>query len=165
MANAAYLAPISTRPLPTNMRQHSTPQGRQFKPMDVSRNQDLVELWADMLTAAPPPPRWPTLPTSRLFQRGLYRRICVSIVPHTGVNLSLWTSIALITSRWSSQSCATLLHRCRRMADGVSFNTYCATLLHRCRRVADGVPFHTAPPRVFINRCRLLRQRKSGHEV
>jgi hypothetical protein len=37
----------------------------------------------------PPPHRWPTLPTSRLFQRGLYRRICASIVPQRGVNLSL----------------------------------------------------------------------------
>jgi hypothetical protein len=38
MGNAAYIAPISLRPLPMNMRQHSTPKGRQFKPMDVSRN-------------------------------------------------------------------------------------------------------------------------------
>jgi hypothetical protein len=52
--NAAYIAPISPRPLPTNMRQHSTPQGRQFEPMDVTRNQDLVELRVDI--AAPLPP-------------------------------------------------------------------------------------------------------------
>jgi hypothetical protein len=38
MGNAAYTALISPRPLPTNMRQHGTPQGRQFEPMDVSRN-------------------------------------------------------------------------------------------------------------------------------
>jgi hypothetical protein len=44
IANAAYIAPISPLPLPTNMRQHSTPQGRQFKPMDIPRNQDLVQL-------------------------------------------------------------------------------------------------------------------------
>jgi hypothetical protein len=44
IANAAYIAPISPRPLPMNMHQHSTTQGRQFKPMDVPRNDDLVEL-------------------------------------------------------------------------------------------------------------------------
>jgi hypothetical protein len=38
MGNAAYIAPISPRPLPTNMRQHGTTQGRQCEPMDVSRN-------------------------------------------------------------------------------------------------------------------------------
>jgi hypothetical protein len=36
MGNAAYIAPISPRSLPTNMRQNSTPQGPQFAPMDVS---------------------------------------------------------------------------------------------------------------------------------
>jgi hypothetical protein len=86
------MLPISPRPLPMNMRQHSTPQGHQFKCMDVPRNQDLVELQADMLAATP---RWATLPTSRPFHRGLYRRICASIVPPRGVNLSLWTSLAI----------------------------------------------------------------------
>jgi hypothetical protein len=52
MANAAYTSLLSRRPLPTIMRQDSTPQGRQFKPMDVARNQDLVEIWIEML--APP---------------------------------------------------------------------------------------------------------------
>jgi hypothetical protein len=45
--NAAYSAPLSPRPLPTNMCQHSTPEapeGRQFKAMDVPRNHDLVKL-------------------------------------------------------------------------------------------------------------------------
>jgi hypothetical protein len=94
MANAAYTTPISTRPLPTNMRQHSTLQRRQFKPMDVPRNQDLVELCPEKF-AAFPAPTWPTLPTPPPFQRGLYRRICASTVPSRGVNLSLWTSLAI----------------------------------------------------------------------
>jgi hypothetical protein len=72
MANAAYTTPISTRPLPTNVRQHSTPQERQFKPMDVSFSHDLVELWPEKLTASPAR-TWPTLPTPPPFQRGLYR--------------------------------------------------------------------------------------------
>jgi transcription antitermination factor NusG len=32
MGNAAYIAPISLRPLPTNMSKH------RFKPIDISRN-------------------------------------------------------------------------------------------------------------------------------
>jgi hypothetical protein len=44
MANAAYTSLLLPRPLPTIMRQHSTPHGRQFKPMYVTRNHDLVEL-------------------------------------------------------------------------------------------------------------------------
>jgi hypothetical protein len=43
--------------------------------------------------------------------------------------------------------------------DNLSLRTsLAATLLHRCKRVADCVAFNTAPLRVFINRCRLLRQ-------
>jgi hypothetical protein len=95
MANAAYISTIQPQPQPTNMRQHSMPHGRHFKRMDVPRSQDLVELLADVLTALPPPPRWLTLPTSPPFQRGLYRRICASIVPPRGVNLSLWKSLAI----------------------------------------------------------------------
>jgi hypothetical protein len=38
------------------MRPRSALQGRQFEGMDVTCNQDSVELWADM-RAAPPPPR------------------------------------------------------------------------------------------------------------
>jgi hypothetical protein len=37
-ATLPMIAPISPRPLPTNMRQHGTTQGCQFEPMDVSRN-------------------------------------------------------------------------------------------------------------------------------
>jgi hypothetical protein len=39
----------------TNMRQHSTFQLRQFKPMNFPRSQELVVLWVDIL--APPPTR------------------------------------------------------------------------------------------------------------
>jgi hypothetical protein len=39
-----------------NVRQHSTPRGRQFKPKNVTRNEDLVELWADLLAASAPTP-------------------------------------------------------------------------------------------------------------
>jgi hypothetical protein len=56
LLNAAYTSLLSPRPLPTIMRRDSAPQKRQFKPMDVTRNQDLVEIWIEML--APPPPRW-----------------------------------------------------------------------------------------------------------
>jgi hypothetical protein len=66
MANAAYTTPISTRPLPMNMRQHSTPQGRQFKPMDVPRNQDLVEIWLEMVATPPPQDGHHTLYLSHL---------------------------------------------------------------------------------------------------
>jgi hypothetical protein len=38
------------------MRQNSTPQRRQFKPMEVLRNQDLMELWTGMLAVLPLPP-------------------------------------------------------------------------------------------------------------
>jgi hypothetical protein len=48
MANATYTCLLARWPLPTIMRQDSAPQGRQFKPMDVARNQDLVEIWANM---------------------------------------------------------------------------------------------------------------------
>jgi hypothetical protein len=51
-------------------------------------------------------PRWATLPTSRPFHRGLYRRICASIVPPRGINLSLWTSLATLPARhklWSTR--------------------------------------------------------------
>jgi hypothetical protein len=45
-------------------------------------------------------PRWATLPTSRPFHRGLYRRICASI------DLRLWTSLATLPARhtlWSTR--------------------------------------------------------------
>jgi hypothetical protein len=51
-------------------------------------------------------PRWATLPTSRPFHRGLYRRIAASIVPPRGINLSLWTSLATLPARhtlWSTR--------------------------------------------------------------
>jgi hypothetical protein len=50
-------------------------------------------------------PRWATLPTSRPFHRGLYRRICASMVPPRGDNVSLWTSLATLPARhtlWST---------------------------------------------------------------
>jgi hypothetical protein len=71
-----------------------TPQGRQFKPTDVPRNQDLVELCPEKLAASPALSS-PTLPTPPPFQPGLYRRICARIVLPRGVNLSLWTSLAI----------------------------------------------------------------------
>jgi hypothetical protein len=64
MDNAAYIVPISMRPLPTNMRQDSTHQRRQLKPMDDTRNQDLVEIWLEIL--APSPDGHHTLYLSRL---------------------------------------------------------------------------------------------------
>jgi hypothetical protein len=51
--------------------------------MDILRNQDLLELEADMLAATS---RWAMLPTSRPFHRGLCRRICAGMVPPRGVN-------------------------------------------------------------------------------
>jgi hypothetical protein len=51
-----------------NMRQHSTPQERQFKPMDVTRNQNLVEIWIEMLA----PPQMAITPyISRIWPRPL----------------------------------------------------------------------------------------------
>jgi hypothetical protein len=50
VAITPYISRIWPRPLPTIMRRDSTPQERQFKPMDVTRSQDLVELWANMCT-------------------------------------------------------------------------------------------------------------------
>jgi hypothetical protein len=60
MANAAYISHIRPRPVPTNMRRHSTPHGRHFKPMDVPRNQDLVELCNAAYVCPIRPPRPPT---------------------------------------------------------------------------------------------------------
>jgi hypothetical protein len=54
MAITPYIFGIWPRPLPTIMRRDSTPQGRQFKPVYVPRNQDLVELWVDMVADPPP---------------------------------------------------------------------------------------------------------------
>jgi hypothetical protein len=48
----------------------------------------------------PPPLSWPPLPTPPSFHPGLYRRICASIIHTSGVNLSLWTSLAVRI--WSS---------------------------------------------------------------
>jgi hypothetical protein len=45
-------------------------------------------------------PRWATLPASRPFHRGLYRRICASIY------LRLWMSLAILSARhtlWSTR--------------------------------------------------------------
>jgi hypothetical protein len=67
-----YICLLSPRPLPTNMRQDTTPQGRQFRPMDVTCSRDLVEIWVEMLASLPPQmattpyisPIWPRpLPT------------------------------------------------------------------------------------------------------
>jgi hypothetical protein len=49
MTYAAYIPHIRLRPLPTNMRQNVTPDGRQFEPMDVNGNHDLMVLWVEML--------------------------------------------------------------------------------------------------------------------
>jgi hypothetical protein len=52
MANSASMFPIPPRPVPANMRQYTTPQGCQYKPMEVTCSRNLVELWVEML--APP---------------------------------------------------------------------------------------------------------------
>jgi hypothetical protein len=57
MAITLYIFRVWPRPLPTIMRRDSTPQERQFMPMDVTRNQDLVELWIEMVAAPPPAPQ------------------------------------------------------------------------------------------------------------
>jgi hypothetical protein len=44
MAITLYISRIWPRPIPTIMRRDSTPQERQCKPMEVTRNHDLVEL-------------------------------------------------------------------------------------------------------------------------
>jgi hypothetical protein len=54
MAITLYISRIWPRPIPTIMRRDSPPQERQFKPMDVTRNQDLVEIWVEMVAAPPP---------------------------------------------------------------------------------------------------------------
>jgi hypothetical protein len=54
MATTAYISRIWPRPLPTIMRRDSTPQGRQFYPMDVTCSRDLVEIWVEMIAAPPP---------------------------------------------------------------------------------------------------------------
>jgi hypothetical protein len=93
VTSAAYISLLSPQPLPSIMRRDSTPQERQFKPMDVRRNRDLVELWIEMF--APPPPSWPALPTSPSFHPSLYRRLCGGIVHPKSVTLSLCTSFAI----------------------------------------------------------------------
>jgi hypothetical protein len=66
MGDAAYIAPISPRPL--LMRRDGTPQERQFKPMVVTRNQNLVEIWIEMLA----PPKMAITPyISRIWPRPL----------------------------------------------------------------------------------------------
>jgi hypothetical protein len=44
----------------------------------------------------PPPPRWPSHLMSLASDRGLNRQICASIVHISAVNLSLWTSLAIM---------------------------------------------------------------------
>jgi hypothetical protein len=96
MAITPYIARIWPRPLPSIMRRDSPPQERQFKPMDVTRNQDLVEIWVELVAA---PPQWPSHFISLAYGPGLYRRLCGGIVHPRSVNLSLWTSLA-ITIWW-----------------------------------------------------------------
>jgi hypothetical protein len=93
MAMTPYISPIRLRPLPRNMRQHSTPQCRQFKPMDVLRSHNLAKLWADI--ALLPPLRWPWHHKSPTFDRGLYRRICARKSHTIAIKLSLWMSLAI----------------------------------------------------------------------
>jgi hypothetical protein len=66
MATTPYTSLLSPLPLPANMRQHTTPQGRQFKPMGVTFSRDLVELWIEMIAAPPPPDGHHTLYLSHL---------------------------------------------------------------------------------------------------
>jgi hypothetical protein len=56
MAITPYISCIWPRPLPSSMRRDSTPHGRQFKPMYGPRNQDLVEIWVDMVADPSPSP-------------------------------------------------------------------------------------------------------------
>jgi hypothetical protein len=77
MAITLYIFRIWSRPLPTIMRRDSTPQERQFKPIDVTRNQDLVEIGLEMVAA--PPPRWPSHLIFLASDPGLYRRLCASV--------------------------------------------------------------------------------------
>jgi hypothetical protein len=49
MANTTYTCLLARWPLPTIMRRVMSPQGCQFKPMDVACSQDLVEIWIEML--------------------------------------------------------------------------------------------------------------------
>jgi hypothetical protein len=94
MAITPYISRIWPRSVPTSRRRDSTPHGRQFKPMDVLRNRDLMEIWLEMV-APPPPPRWPSHLISLASGPGLYRRVCGGIVHPMGVNLSLCTAPAI----------------------------------------------------------------------
>jgi hypothetical protein len=69
MAITPYIFRIWPRPLPTIVRRDSTPHERQFKPMDVTRNQDLVELWIEMLALPPQIAITPYI--SRIWPRNL----------------------------------------------------------------------------------------------
>jgi hypothetical protein len=68
MTNATYTSLLSRWPLPTIVRGDSTPQERQFKPMDVLRNRYLVEIWLEMV----PPRQMASTPRiSRIWPRTL----------------------------------------------------------------------------------------------
>jgi hypothetical protein len=66
MANTTYTCLLARWPLPTIMCRDSSPQERQFTPMDVTCNQDLMELWVEMLVPPPTPDGHHTLYLSHL---------------------------------------------------------------------------------------------------
>jgi hypothetical protein len=103
--------------------------------------------WSYGLTCSLPPP--PDLSISPSFHRGLYRRICASIVHPRAVNSCLWTSLAMRIS-WSygltgslssplppwpnGQRCLRLPHSTAEATDACPpTNAQCGTLPHRLR--------------------------------
>jgi hypothetical protein len=107
ITSAAYISLLSPRPLPSIMRRDSTPLERQFKPIDVTRNRDLVEIWLEMV--APPPDGHHTI--SFASSPGLYQRLSGGIVHPKSVNLSLWTSLAMRIWWRYGLRCSPSLHR------------------------------------------------------
>jgi hypothetical protein len=68
MAITPDISRVWPRPLPSIMRRISTPQERQFRPMNVACSRGLVEIWIEMLAA----PQMATTPyISRISPRPL----------------------------------------------------------------------------------------------
>jgi hypothetical protein len=90
------VCPRERRRLPTNPNRAPTPAqpntptianptvARPPTPYAISTATPGVQNTLRSPAATPPPTRYPTLPTSRLLHRGLYRRIYASIVPPQG---------------------------------------------------------------------------------
>jgi hypothetical protein len=116
------------------VRRDSTPHERQFKPVDVPCNKDLVEIWIEMVAAPPPPDGHHTL--SLASGPGIYRRLCGGILLTGGISVSPWTSLAV--KIWSSYglTCggsrsARVAEEVGEVADGVLEDE----LAHACERV------------------------------